>query len=133
MSQDYADLIARLRESAIIENLRAALAAAAPAQPSPQPEPVALTDEHVETFVAQYNDVYCDQRKAGCAGGDAERKAMREVLTLALGALAITPSPQPLTLSDERIDDLAREMVKGGKSVNWLARAILAAAQEPKP
>ncbi len=30
-------------------------------------------------------------------------------------------------LSSEHIDDLAREMVKSGKSVNWLARAIEAA------
>ena len=27
-------------------------------------------------------------------------------------------------LSEERISDLAREMVKGNKSVDWLARAI---------
>ena len=27
-------------------------------------------------------------------------------------------------LSEEQISDLAREMVKGNKSVNWLARAI---------
>ena len=27
-------------------------------------------------------------------------------------------------LTDEEVDDLAREMVKGDKSVNWLARAI---------
>jgi hypothetical protein len=27
-------------------------------------------------------------------------------------------------LTDEEIDDLSREMVKGGKSVNWLSRAI---------
>lgn len=30
-------------------------------------------------------------------------------------------------LSEEKINDLAAEMVKGGKSVNWLARAIEAA------
>ena len=30
-------------------------------------------------------------------------------------------------LTDEQIDDLARTMVKGNKSVNWLARAIEAA------
>lgn len=29
---------------------------------------------------------------------------------------------EPLT--DEQIDDLARVMVKGGKSCNWLARAV---------
>lgn len=44
-------------------------------------------DENVETFVTQYNDVYCDQRKAGIGGGDAERAAMRQVLILAIGAL----------------------------------------------
>ena len=60
-----------------------------------QGEPVALTDDLAETFVTQYNDVYCDQRRAGVTGGDAERKAMREVLTLALGALASPPPSQP--------------------------------------
>ena len=30
-------------------------------------------------------------------------------------------------LTDEQIDDFSRTMVKGGKSVNWLARAIEAA------
>ena len=45
-------------------------------------------------------------------------------------AVYLHPSPQPLTLSDEQIDELAHEMVKGGKSANWLARAVLAAAQE---
>jgi hypothetical protein len=35
-----------------------------------------------------------------------------------------THPPQRQPLTDEQIDDLAREMVKGGKSVNWLARAI---------
>jgi hypothetical protein len=34
---------------------------------------------------------------------------------------------QPKPLTDEQIDDLSREMVKGNKSVNWLARAIEAA------
>ena len=33
-------------------------------------------------------------------------------------------------LSDEKIDDLSREMVKSGKSVNWLCRAIEAAVLE---
>lgn len=27
-------------------------------------------------------------------------------------------------LSEDRLDELSREMVKGGKSVNWLARVI---------
>ncbi len=34
------------------------------------------------------------------------------------------------TLTDEEIDDLACKMVKGGKSVNWLARAVEAALKE---
>ena len=70
-----------------------------------QGEPVALTDDLVETFVTQYNDVYCDQRRAGVTGGDAECKAMREVLTLALGALASPPpapvQPEPVAWLDE--------------------------------
>lgn len=60
---------------------------------SAQPvEPVVFVDEHVETFVSQYNDVYCDQRKAGVSGGDAERKAMKEVLLFALGAYTAQPA-----------------------------------------
>lgn len=51
-----------------------------------QAEPVAFADEHVDTFLTQYNDVYCHQRKAGVGGGNAERAAMRQVLILALGA-----------------------------------------------
>ena len=35
-----------------------------------------------------------------------------------------------MSLTEEKIDDLAREMVKGDKSVNWLARAIEAAVRE---
>jgi hypothetical protein len=38
------------------------------------------------------------------------------------------PPRQPLT--DEEIDELSRTMVKGNKSVNWLARAIEAAVLE---
>lgn len=56
-------------------------------------EPERFTEEHVDTFVSQYNDVYCDQRKAGVSGGDAERKAMKEVLLLALGAYVPHPAP----------------------------------------
>jgi hypothetical protein len=32
--------------------------------------------------------------------------------------------PVPETLSEGEVDDLSREMVKGGKSVNWLCRTI---------
>ena len=35
---------------------------------------------------------------------------------------SVPPQRQPLT--DEEIDQLSRTMVKGGKSVNWLCRAI---------
>jgi hypothetical protein len=35
-----------------------------------------------------------------------------------------------MILSQERLAELAHEMVKGGKSANWLAEAVLAAAQE---
>lgn len=34
------------------------------------------------------------------------------------------PPRQLVRLSEDEISDLAREMVKGDKSVNWLARAI---------
>lgn len=48
-----------------------------------------------------------------------------------------TSPPQRELLTDEQIDDLSREMVKGGKSVNWLCRAIerahgIAPASAPK-
>ena len=33
-------------------------------------------------------------------------------------------------LTDEQVDELARTMVKGDRSVNWLARAIEAALKE---
>lgn len=56
------------------------------AAPQQTAEPVAFADEHVDTFLTQYNDVYCHQRKAGVGGGNAERAAMRQVLILALGA-----------------------------------------------
>ena len=42
-----------------------------------------------------------------------------------------------MLLTEQEVDDLSREMVKGCKSVNWLARAIESAvleklkAQEP--
>lgn len=36
-------------------------------------------------------------------------------------ALAAQPRRR---LSDEEVDDLSREMVKGRKSVNWLCRAV---------
>ncbi len=35
-----------------------------------------------------------------------------------------------MALSDDRIDDLSREMVKGNKSVNWLASKIEAEVRE---
>lgn len=38
--------------------------------------------------------------------------------------------PRPVRLGDDEISDFAREMVKGGKSVNWLARAIESAILE---
>jgi hypothetical protein len=38
-----------------------------------------------------------------------------------------TSPPQRQPLTDEQIDELSRTMVKGNKSVNWLARAIEAA------
>lgn len=40
---------------------------------------------------------------------------------------ADTTPPQRKPLTDEEIDALSREMVKGNKSVNWLCRAIEAA------
>ena len=35
-----------------------------------------------------------------------------------------------MALSDDRLDDLSREMVKGNKSVNWLASKIEAEVLE---
>jgi hypothetical protein len=41
-----------------------------------------------------------------------------------LAKLAAQPVVQAPLLTDDEIDDLARTMVKGGMSVNWLARSI---------
>lgn len=41
--------------------------------------------------------------------------------------VAAQPKPAPVLLTDEEIDEWARTLVKGNKSVNWLARAIEAA------
>lgn len=74
-----------------------------PAAPAPDAE--AFANQHVETFVEQYNDVYCDQRKAGVGGGDAERAAMRQVLILALGAFH---SSAPVPVNKEHKMDLKK-------------------------
>lgn len=82
-------------ERALLDVAR--LFAAHPAAPAPDAE--AFANQHVETFVEQYNDVYCDQRKAGVGGGDAERAAMRQVLILALGAFCpAAPAPDTCRL-----------------------------------
>ena len=73
------------------------------------PQPKAGQDEPV-FHLKQYGDVTKEQLDCYIATG------------------RIDTCPQhrkPLT--DEQIDDLARTMVKGNKSVNWLARAIEAA------
>ena len=70
-----------------------------------QAEPTSWIEEHVETFVSQYNDVYCHQRKAGVGGGDAERAAMQQVLILALGAY----KPRITAAQVEQIKRLADE------------------------
>lgn len=55
----------------------------------------------------------------------------RAMLAAANGLrLLATPQPQaaqPVAMTDEQIDELSREMVKGNKSVNWLCRKIEAA------
>lgn len=43
----------------------------------------------------------------------------------------LEPEPRPwVGLTEGEVDEPAREMVKGGKSVNWLARAIEAKLRE---
>lgn len=39
------------------------------------------------------------------------------------------PAPQPVELSDEEIEALAREMARSGKSLEWRVRAVIAAHQ----
>jgi hypothetical protein len=41
-----------------------------------------------------------------------------------MDVFAAPPPRKPLTISDDRLDELSREMVKGKKSVNWLANMI---------
>jgi len=55
----------------------------------------------------------------------ANKEQIREALVFNLPLYTTPQQRKPLT--DEQIDDLARTMVKGNKSVNWLARAIEAA------
>ena len=53
------------------------------------------------------------------------RGSYQTVWTAPQAAQPVQPSEQVRKpLSDAEIDDLARETVKGGKSVNWLARAV---------
>lgn len=40
------------------------------------------TDAQIERYVAAYNDAYCHNRRAGVAGGAAERAAMRQLLAV---------------------------------------------------
>ena len=55
-----------------------------------------------------------------------------EIDNIPIGTMLYT-RPQPAAwvgLTDEEIDELARTMVKGNKSVNWLAQAIEAKLKE---
>jgi|GEM_PF-4572701 len=73
------------------------------------PQPKAKQDEPV-FHLKQYGDVTKEQLDCYIATGRIDTHPQHR---------------KPLT--DEQIDDLARTMVKGNKSVNWLARAIEAA------
>jgi hypothetical protein len=41
-----------------------------------------------------------------------------------MDVFAAPPPRKPLSISDDRLDELSREMVKGKMSVNWLANMI---------
>jgi hypothetical protein len=69
----------------------------------------ALPRKERPDFMAGYVAGLADGRR--CAERDAAEQAQAE----------------RVGLTDSKIDDLSHEMVKGGKSVNWLARAIEAA------
>ena len=85
----------------IIKSLREALA-----QPEPEPEPVAWM-------------IYTLDGASVCVT-DSPSDFTSEYRALPL----YTSPPQRKPLTDEEIDQLSRTMVKGGKSVNWLCRAI---------
>lgn len=83
-----------------------------PAEPVNLP---AWVEQHAETFVSQYNDVYCDQRRVGIGFRDAERKAMKELLLLALGCwMAEQPSRAA------KAEQPALESVPRDKPVAWM-------------
>jgi hypothetical protein len=61
---------------------------------------------------------------------DDVRKHMKAITALR-EALAEQPAQRAwVGLTDEEIDDLSREMVKGNKSVNWLSYSIEAKLRE---
>jgi len=83
-----------------------ALAGAAPAEPTP------------EMVKAGIHEWKC--APASISGEDIVKTIYAAMRAVAPNVQALAPSP----LTDARVDDLSREMVKGGKSVNWLCRAI---------
>jgi len=63
----------------------------------------------------------------GVYGGRFTYAPIKASVILPVGMALYTTPHHRKPLTDEQIDDLARTMVKGNKSVNWLARAIEAA------
>jgi len=92
------------KEIDAITALREALA-------QPEREPVAIV------VAAEYED-------GSHAGHHLEWRGRNEANDYPEGTKLYTHPPQRKPLTDEEIDQLSRTMVKGGKSVNWLCRAI---------
>lgn len=86
-------------------------------------------------------NILTEHQNEYAGGGEFDFRAYPEVEKFAeLVIAAYTPPPHPIYLAsdgrfyeipqrqkpmtDEEVDTLSRTMVKGGKSVNWLCRAI---------
>jgi len=105
-------LVSHPRDWALIKD---ALAYEAEAKPAPAPLTNADVVEAWRTTEARRDDygwTSCEWFQEGV------RFAQRHYR----GGAAAPAAPAPLT--DEQISELAHEMVKGGKSINWLLRAI---------
>jgi len=117
----------RLEAMDAISALRAALA-------QQEQEPVAWTDRELQLIdgmieVQLHHAAQCDgianrtmaERQKGW---DMERVALLRKIK------SISPRREWQSLSEEEINELSHTMVKGHKSVNWLARAIEAKLKE---
>ncbi len=122
------------RDDTAIQRAITALRAALAQEEQEEPEPVAWTDRELQLIdgmieVQLHHAAQCD----GIAnrtmaekqkGWDMERVALLQKIK------SNPPRREWQSLSEEEINELSHTMVKGHKSVNWLARAIEAKLKE---